>query len=92
MIINIDDTFFIEKDNYRNHTLKEKTGKFTTDKYGQSIEVVRTHGHHSTVAKALESLTHLKLYRTHLEVSLSEYIQMLKNERVELEKLTGEEI
>lgn len=91
MIITIDETFYIEKDNYRNHTLREKTGRFTTDKENNQIEVVKTHGYYSSVTLALEALTHLKIYRAHETVTLNKYIKLMRNERHALEKLLSEE-
>lgn len=82
MIIKVDDTYYIEKDDY-NYTLKES--KHKTDNKGNDVFV--THGFFTTLDRALNRLVHIKADMKADKVSLGEYIEMIKNERYELEKL-----
>lgn len=82
MIITIDDTYSVEKDDY-NYTLKES--KHKKDKKGNEIFV--THGFFATLDRALNRLVHIKADEKAKKVSLGEYIELIKNERYELEKL-----
>lgn len=76
MIIKIDEDFYIEKDDM-NFTLKES--KHKKDKRGKDVSVL--HGHFSTLGRAIEYLTHLKVDTEDTVVTLGEYIQAIKNER-----------
>lgn len=82
MIIKIDDTYSIEKDDY-NYTLKES--KHKRDKKGKDIFV--THGFFTTLDRALNRLVHIKADMKADKVFLGEYIELIQNERYELEKL-----
>lgn len=82
MIIKIDDTYHIDRDEY-NYTLKEFKG--TVNKKGEPVYVIR--GYFSQLHKALEHLAHLKVQYSADEVTIGKYITMLQNERHALKKL-----
>lgn len=82
MIITIDDTFYIDKDEY-NYTLKES--KHKKDKKGNDVFV--THGYFSTLDKAINRLKHIKVESSVSKASIYEYTNMIQKQHDELIKL-----
>lgn len=86
MIININEKYFIEKDDYC-YTLKEHTGKY--DKKGK--ETPKIHGHFTNLSGLLRHLSVLTTQEKLGEVAnLTEYIVELKRQNDKLANLLKE--
>ena len=87
MKIRINDRFFIEKDQYKNHTLKEEK----LSKEGKPYTVV--HGYFRDTESALTHMKHVNVVDNHerdhgeAEITLKEYTDLMKHQQEEIKKL-----